>query len=52
MRGRGGRAGERGDALLAQTRQMVIWGHRVREGPLKRATLRSSMPPLRREVER
>jgi len=28
---------------------MVTWWHRVREGTLKRATLQSSMSPLRRE---
>jgi transposase len=41
-----------GDALLAQAHQMVAWWHRVREGTLQRATFRSSMRPLRREVER
>jgi transposase len=52
MRGRGGRSEEIGDALLAQAHQMFAWWHRVREGPLQRATFRSYMSPLRREVER
>jgi transposase len=52
MRGRGGRSEEIGDALLAQAHQMFAWWHRVREGTLKRSTFRSSMSPLRREVER
>ena len=34
MRGRGGRAEEIGDALLAQAHQMFTWWHRVREGTL------------------
>jgi transposase len=41
-----------GDALLVQTRQMLTWWHRVREGTLQRTTFRSYMTPLRREVER
>jgi transposase len=52
MRGRGGRSEEIGDALLAQAHQMFAWWHRVREGTLQRSTFRSSMTPLRREVER
>ena len=52
MRGRGGRSKEIGDALLAQAHQMLTWWHRVREGTLQRSTFRSSMTPLRREVER
>ncbi len=52
MRGRGGRAEERGDALLAQAHQRLTWWHRVRQGTLKRSTFRSSMTPLRREGER
>jgi transposase len=52
MRGRGGRSEEIGDALLAQAHQMFTWWHRVREGTLNRATFRSYMTPLRREVER
>jgi hypothetical protein len=51
MRGRGGRAEELGDALLAQAHQLFTWWQRVREGTLKRATFRSYMTPLRREVE-
>lgn len=52
MRGRGGRSEELGEALLAQAHQMFTWWHRVREGTLHRSTFRSSMTPLRREVER
>jgi transposase len=52
MRDRGGRSEEIGDALLAQAPQMCAWWHRVREGTLQRSTFRSSMSPLRREVER
>src|SRR5262245_17455898 len=52
MRDRGGTSAELGDALLAQAHQMFTWWHRVREGTLKRATFRSYMTPLRREVER
>jgi transposase len=52
MRGRGGRSKERGDALLVQAHQMFTWWHRVRDGTLKRSSFRSSMTPLRREVER
>jgi len=52
MRDRGGRSEEIGRALLAQAHQMFTWWHRVREGTLKRATFRSYMTPLRREVER
>ena len=51
MRGRGGRAEEIGDALLAQAHPMVTWGHRVRAGTLHRSPCRSDMTPLRREVE-
>src|SRR5207245_1843895 len=47
-----GRSEEIGEALLAQAHQMFTWWHRVREGALKRASFRSSMTPLRREVER
>jgi transposase len=49
---RGGTSAELGDALLAQAHQMFPWWHRVREGTLQRSTFRSSMSPLRREVER
>ena len=52
MRGRGGASEEIGAALLAQAHQMCTWWHRVREGTLPRSTFRSSMTPLRREVER
>ena len=52
MRGRGGRAEEIGDALLAQAHQRFTWWHRVRQGTWHRSTFRSSMTPLRREVER
>lgn len=41
-----------GDALLGQAHQMFVWWHRVRQGTLQRATFRSYMSPLRREVER
>jgi transposase len=41
-----------GDALLAQAHQMFTWWHRVCEGTLTRSTFRSSMRPLRQEVER
>jgi transposase len=52
IRGRGGASEEIGDALLEQAHQMFTWWHRVREGTLARSTFRSSMTPLRREVER
>ena len=52
MRGRGGRAEESGDALLAQAHQMLTWWHRVRDGTLSRSSFRSSMNPGRREGER
>ena len=52
MRSRGGASEEIGEALLAQAHQMFTWWHRVREGRLARSTFRSSMTPLRREVER
>src|SRR5260370_9146772 len=52
MRDRGGCSEEIGDALLTQAHQMFTWWHRVRDGTLKRASFRSSMTPLRREVER
>jgi transposase len=52
MRGRGGASEEIGKALLAQAHQMFTWWHRVREGTLQRSTFRSSMTPLRREIER
>lgn len=49
MRERGGRSQEMGEGLLKQARQMVAWGHRVREGPLQRSSFRSYMSPLRQE---
>jgi len=52
MRSRGGRSEEIGDALLAQAHQMFPWWHRVRAGTRQRSSFRSSMSPLRREVER
>jgi transposase len=52
MRGRGGRSEKIGDSLLAQAHQMFTWWHRVRAGTLQRSTFRSSMSPMRREVER
>ncbi len=52
IRGRGGVSEELGDALLGQAPQMFVWWHRVREGTLQRSTFRSSMSPLRREVQR
>jgi len=38
--------------LRAQAHQMFPWWHRVRDGTLKRASCRSALTPLRREVER
>ncbi len=52
IRGRGGISEEIGDALLKQAHQMFTWWHLVRDGTLSRSTFRSSMSPLRREVER
>lgn len=52
MRDRGGASAELGEALLAQAHQMCTWWHRVREGTVQRSTFRTSMSPLRREVER
>jgi len=49
---RGGRAKEVGEALQRHVRQMFHWWHRVRDGTLKRSSFRSSMSPLRWEVER
>jgi transposase len=49
---RGGRSAEIGGALQAQARQMFHWGHRVRDGTLTHASFKTSMPPIRREVER
>jgi len=52
IRDREGPSAEIGQALLGQAHQMFVWWHRVREGTLARSTFRSSMTPLRREVER
>ena len=52
IRGRGGASEESGDALRGQAHQRCVWWHRVREGTVQRATFRSYMRPLRREVER
>lgn len=52
IRDRGGPSETVGAALLAQARQMFTWWHRVRAGTLQRSTFRSSMTPVRREVER
>jgi len=51
-RGRGGASEEIGAPLLGQAPQMLVGWHRVREGTLQRSPFRSSMSPLRREVER
>jgi transposase len=52
MRGRGGCCEAIGDALLVQAHQLFAGWHRVREGTRQRSSFRSSMSPLRREVER
>ena len=52
LRARGGPSAPRGEAVLAQARQMVTWWPRVRAGTWPYATLRRDMPPLRREVVR
>lgn len=52
MTGRGGRSQEIGEALQSQAHQMFHWWHRVRDGTLSRSSFRSSMSPVRREVER
>ena len=52
MRGRGGRSAAIGEAWLALAHQRGPWGHRVRAGTRQRATCRSSMRPIRREVDR
>jgi len=41
IRDRGGRAEERGEALLAHAPPRLTWWPRVREGPLQRATFRA-----------
>lgn len=52
MIGRGGRSQEIGEALRRQAHQMFHWWHRVRDGTLKRSSVRSYMTPVRRKVER
>ena len=52
MMERGGGSQAIGEALQRQARQMVHWWHRVRDGTLSRSSFRSSMSPVRREVER
>lgn len=52
IRDRGGPSEAIGAALLAQAHQMFTWWHRVRAGTLRRATFRTYMTPVRREVER
>jgi transposase len=49
---RGGRSRKIGEALQVQTRQMFHWWHRVCDGTLAHASFRTSMQPIRREVER
>src|SRR5439155_10888310 len=49
---RGGRSKAVGEALQRHARQRLHWWHRVRDGTLQRASLRSAMRPLRREVAR
>ena len=38
--------------MLAQAHQRVRWWHPVRDGTLKRSSVRSARTPLRRDVER
>jgi transposase len=52
MIARGGRSQESGEAWPAQARQMCQWWHRVCDGTLTHASFRTSMPPIRWEVER
>jgi transposase len=52
MIGRGGRSKEIGEALRDQAYHMFHWWHRVRDGTLKRASFRTYMTSVRREVER
>lgn len=52
MRDRGGPSEAIGATLWVQTHQLFPWWHRVRAGTLQRSTFRTSMTPLRREVER
>lgn len=46
-----GQAGRIGQALLAETRQLFGWWHRVRDGTLTHASFRIYMGPVRRRVE-
>jgi transposase len=52
MIARGGRSAEIGEALRVEARKMFHWWHRVRDGTLTPASLRTYMQPIRREVER
>jgi transposase len=52
MIGRGGSSQVIGEALKSQAQQMFHGWHRVRAGTLKRSSFRSSMSPVRQEVER
>jgi transposase len=49
---RGERSREIGAAVRAQARQMLQWGHRVRDGTLAPRTVARYMWPVRHEVER
>jgi transposase len=48
---RGPNAAQIGEALLVQTEKMFALWHRVRDGTLKRSSLRAYMSPIRRKVE-
>jgi len=52
MIARGGRAAEIGEAWRAQARQMFHSWPRVRDGTLAHSSFRTSMQPIRQEVER
>jgi transposase len=52
MRERGGTSETIGEGLLVQAHQMFTWWYRVRAGTLARATFRSYMSALRKEVHR
>ena len=47
----GGQAGRIGEDLLAKTRLMFTWWHRVRDGTLSRQAFQDKMQPVRSEVE-
>jgi transposase len=49
---RGGRSQEIGEAVQGQARQLFHGWHRVCDGTLAHASFRTSMPPIRWEVER